>query len=210
MLGRDDERIVATRPAPGMFQPLDVESLRRRAEVERRKLRTMVEYAYYPRCRRQFVLEYFGDQDWASRDRTCGACDNCEAIAHGGTTGLADSEVTAIQKLLLLVGALNGRYGRTRVAKLALGTDDDPRFEEMPERGCLRGWPERQILDLLRALEGAGLIEASRGEYPTISTTRRGDQVGVGRVDVRDLGIQMPTVTKRSRSRAPAKKFRPR
>ncbi len=210
MLGRDDERIAATRPAPGMFQPLDVESLRRRAEVERRKLRTMVEYAYYPRCRRQFVLEYFGDQDWASRDRTCGACDNCEAIAHGTTTGLADSEVTAIQKLLLLVGALNGRYGRTRVAKLALGTDDDPRFEEMPERGCLRGWPERQILDLLRALEGAGLIEASRGEYPTISTTRRGDQVGIGRVDARDLGIQMPTVTKRSRSRAPAKKFRPR
>lgn len=210
MLGRDDERIVATRPAPGMFPALDVESLRRRAEVERRKLRTMVEYAYYPRCRRQFVLEYFGDQDWASRDRTCGACDNCEAIAHGGTTGLADSEVAGIQKLLLLVGALNGRYGRTRVAKLALGTDEDPRFEEMPERGCLRGWPERQTLDLLRALEGAGLIEASRGEYPTIATTRRGDQVAVGRLDARELGIQMPTITKRVRSRAPARRFRKR
>ena len=201
MVGRDDERIVATRPAPGVFQPLDVESLQRRAEVERRKLRTMVEYAYYPRCRRQFVLEYFGDQDWASRDRTCGACDNCEAVAHGAVAGLADSEVKAIKGLLLLVGALNGRYGRTRVAKLALGTDEDPRFEEMPERGCLRGWPERQILDLLRALEGVGLIEASRGEYPTIAATRRGDQVAVGRLDVRDLGVQMPVVTKRGRSK---------
>ena len=201
MVGRDDERIAATRPAPGMFQPLDVESLKRRAEVERRKLRTMVEYAYYPRCRRQFVLEYFGDQDWASRDRTCGSCDNCEAVAHGTATGLADSEVKAIKDLLLLVGALNGRYGRTRVAKLALGTDEDPRFEEMTERGCLRGWPERQTLDLLRALEGVGLLEASRGEYPTISTTKRGDQVAVGRLDARELGVQMPVVTKRGRGR---------
>ena len=39
-------------------------------------------------------------------------------------------------------------------------------------------------MDLLRALEGAGLIEASRGEYPTIATTRRGDQVGVGKLDL--------------------------
>ncbi|MBA3451659.1 MAG: hypothetical protein H0T42_01025, partial [Deltaproteobacteria bacterium] len=84
----------------------------------------------------------------------------------------------------------------------------DPKFDELAERGCLRGFPERQIMDLLRALEGAGLIEASRGEYPTISTTKRGDQVGVGRLAPGDLGIQMPVVTKRSKSRArgPAKR----
>jgi hypothetical protein len=58
-------------------------------------------------------------------------------------------------------------------------------------------------MDLLRALEGAGLVEASRGEYPTISTTRKGDQVGIGKVDPNDLGLQMPTVTKRSRVRKP-------
>ncbi len=202
MLRRDDERVVASRPhTDGAYPPLDVESLQRRADVERSKLRTMIEYAYYPRCRRQFVLEYFGDQDWASRDRTCGGCDNCEAIAHGRSTGLSDTEQKAIRDLLLLVGNLNGRYGRKRVTLLAMGDDDDPKFEDLVERGCLRGFPERQIMDLLRALEGAGLIEASRGEYPTISTTKRGDQVGVGRVDPNDLGIQMPLVTKRSKSK---------
>ena len=201
MLARDDERIAATRPQPGIYPALDVESLQRRAEVERKKLRTMVEYAYYPRCRRQFVLEYFGDQDWASRDRTCGACDNCEAIAHGRPTGMAPAEADAIRSLLLLVGTLSGRFGRTRIAKLAQGTDEDPRFDELPGRGSLRAWGERPLLDLLRALEGAGLIEASRGEYPTISTTRRGDQVAVGKLDPASLGIQMPTVSKRSRAK---------
>ncbi len=207
MLRRDDERIVASRPATdGAYPPLDVESLQRRADVERSKLKTMVAYAYNPRCRRQFVLEYFGDQDWASRDRTCGGCDNCEAVAHGRSTGLSDTEQKAIRDLLLLVGNLNGRYGKKRVANLAIGSDDDPKFDELAEKGCLRGWPERQIMDLLRALEGAGLIEASRGEYPTISTTKRGDQVGIGRLDPGELGIQMPTVTKRTRNRPPAKR----
>ena len=55
------------------------------------------------------------------------------------------------------------------------------------------------MLDLLRALEGAGLVEASRGEYPTISTTKRGDQVATSTCDLSDLGIQMPTARKARR-----------
>ncbi|HTL34108.1 MAG TPA: ATP-dependent DNA helicase RecQ [Kofleriaceae bacterium] len=202
----DDSGIAAARPQPGVYPPLEVESLKRRADIERGKLRTMVEYAYYPRCRRQYILEYFGDVDWTTRDRRCGACDNCEAIATGKTTGLAESEVTAIRGLLMLIGSLHGRFGRTRIAAIANGTEDDARFDEMPERGCLRGWSSQHILDLLRALEGAGLIEASRGEYPTISTTRRGDQVGIGKLDPNELGLQMPTVTKRSRVRKRTKR----
>ena len=46
-------------------------------------------------------------------------------------------------------------------------------------------------MDLLRALEGAGLIEASRGEYPTISTTRKGDQAGLGKVDLAEIGVHL-------------------
>ena len=206
MLRRDDERLAATRPEPALpgqpplYPPLDVESLQRRADVERNKLRTMVEYAYYPKCRRQFVLEYFGDEDWTDRDRKCGACDNCEAIAHGRTTGLSDTEQNAIRSLLLLVGALDGRFGRMRITSIALGTEDDPKFDEVVERGCLKGWRKEQVMDLLRALEAASLLEQSRGEYPTIKTTRRGDQVSVGRIDVNELGIQMPSVTKKSRA----------
>ena len=201
MLRRDDELLAATRPEPGSYPPLDVESMARRADVERSKLRTMIEYAYYPKCRRQFVLEYFGDQDWNDRARKCGACDTCEAIAHGRsvTTALSGSEVTAIRGLLALVGALNGRFGRMRIVKLAVGSDEDARFEELPERNCLRGWRERPALDLLRALEGAALIEASRGEYPTITITRRGELAAIGKVEIAELGVQMPVVAKSSR-----------
>jgi ATP-dependent DNA helicase RecQ len=201
---RDDMgHLVATRPDPGT-PPLDLESLARRAEVERSKLKTMIEYVYWTGCRRQFVLSYFGDADWRDRGKRCGACDSCEAMAAGRSAGLGEAEVKAIRGLLLLVGSLNGRFGRTRIASIANGTDDDSRFDDLVERGCLKGWSARDIMDLLRALEGAGLVEASRGEYPTMNTTRKGDQVAVGRVDADSLGIRMPSGEKRKR--APRKK----
>jgi ATP-dependent DNA helicase RecQ len=201
MLMRDDEKLAAARPQPGVYPVFDVQSLQRRADIERGKLRMMIDYAYYPRCRRQYILEYFGDVDWTNRDKRCGACDNCTAVAEGKVVGLSETEVKAVRSLLMLVGSLNGRFGRTRIAAIANGSEDDARFDEMPERGALRGWSGPQIMDLLRALEGAGLVETSRGEYPTISTTRKGDQVGIGTLDPNDLGLQMPTVTKRSRVR---------
>jgi ATP-dependent DNA helicase RecQ len=201
MLVRDDERLAAQRPAQGIYPPLDVQSLQRRADIERGKLRMMIDFAYYPRCRRQFILDYFGDVDWKSRDRRCGACDNCDALAHGQPTGLSADEIKAVRSLLMLVGSRNGRFGRTRIAGIANGSDDDHRFDEMPERGALRGWSQAAIMDLLRSCEGAGLIEASRGEYPTISTTRKGDQVGIGTLDAGDLGLQIPSKTKKGRSR---------
>jgi len=178
---------------------LEVESLQRRAEIERKKLRAMVDYAYNPRCRRQLILEYFGDEDWASRDRTCGACDNCDAVAHGRTTGMSEAEQKAARGLLLLVGTLHGRFGRKKIAALANGTEEDARFADLPERGCIRGWSDKQVMDLLRALEGAGLVEASRGEYPTLATTKRGDLAAIGKLELGELGIRMPTVVKRVR-----------
>ena len=161
----------------------------------------MIDYAYHPRCRRQHILEYFGDEDWRDRSRTCGACDNCDAVANGQTAGLAPAETEAISKLLFMVGALHGRFGRMRIATLALGTDEDSRFDDLPQRGCLRGWTQKHALDLVRALEGAGLLETSRGEYPTIATTRRGDLAAIGKIDLTELGVRMPTVTTRSRKR---------
>ena len=44
---------------------------------DRRRLRKMIDFAYFEGCRHKFILDYFGDQ---SPTRTCGGCDNCETI----------------------------------------------------------------------------------------------------------------------------------
>jgi ATP-dependent DNA helicase RecQ len=202
MVMRGGQMWTATRPEPGTYPALDVAQMARRAEVERGKLKLMVSYAYHPRCRRQFVLDYFGDLEWRERERRCGACDMCDAALRGGGTStpkLSDRDEKAFRSLLLLVGSLHGRFGRTRIAAIATGADDDQRFDDLPERGALRGMSQRHVLDLLRSLEGAGLIEASRGEYPTISTTRAGDKAAVGTIDAAELGLRVAPATARAR-----------
>jgi ATP-dependent DNA helicase RecQ len=51
--------------------PADVS---RRAELERRKLREILNFCYSERCYRAHILDYFGDRKHA---RECGTCGNC-------------------------------------------------------------------------------------------------------------------------------------
>src|SRR4030095_1897833 len=46
----------------------------RRAALERRKLREMIEFCYTEYCYRGHILDYFGDRHHA---RKCGTCGNC-------------------------------------------------------------------------------------------------------------------------------------
>ncbi len=192
--------VEAVQPAAGDRGRLDVSALERRAHVERGKLRKMVEYAYHPRCRRQFVLEYFGDEDWLDGQRKCQGCDNCRGT--GGATELSEEQTYHARAVLDLLAALPNRFGRTRLANIAVGKDDDPRLHELPERGCLRGESARYVMDLIRSLDGAGLVETSRGEYPTLKLSSRGQRVNDGREELAGFGL-LTTTPARRKKRAP-------
>ncbi len=59
-------------------------------------LKRMTDYAYSKRCRRQFILRYFGEND-AARD--CGSCDVCvpPRVKVSASPGTAQPRVTAAQ-----------------------------------------------------------------------------------------------------------------
>ena len=60
---------------------------------DRRRLRQVIDFAYFGGCRHKFILDYFGDQSSA---RLCGGCDNCEkgripsALVEGAVTRQGD------------------------------------------------------------------------------------------------------------------------
>ncbi|MCA1573792.1 MAG: ATP-dependent DNA helicase [Acidobacteria bacterium] len=58
-------------PSRLRVNPADVT---RRAALERRKLREMIDFCYTERCYRAHILDYFGDRNHA---RQCGTCGNC-------------------------------------------------------------------------------------------------------------------------------------
>jgi len=134
------------RPDKLRVTPADVE---RRAGLERRKLREMIEFCYTEYCYRAAILDYFGDRHHA---RNCGSCGNCNphSIAKtplardevpdevrqsvrarkGGATlpksatprELTDDENLRARKILACASRMKGRFGKTVLAATLRGS----------------------------------------------------------------------------------------
>jgi ATP-dependent DNA helicase RecQ len=84
--------VVADRSAPITRWPVDWETLERRRTAETSQLEVMQKYAYTDRCRRAFVLRYFGDP---AATNSCEQCDNCLHLGHAATSSAAGAELSA-------------------------------------------------------------------------------------------------------------------
>lgn len=116
--------VVTDRDAPLSRWPVDWSSLDRRRESELRQLEVMQKYAYTERCRRSYVLRYFGDP---AATATCAQCDNCLHLAHEAVRD--DPQVPASAK-------------RVKKAPARSKTEDDAPLDD----------DAQAVLDRLRAL----------------------------------------------------------
>ncbi|MFO0270574.1 MAG: RecQ family ATP-dependent DNA helicase [Gemmatimonadota bacterium] len=118
--------------APLSRFPLDWDGLERRRRAANDQLDAMQRYAYADRCRRAFVLRYFGDPAGRATG-DCGGCDRC----------LGDARPFTVAEPARGAGAVAG--GRTRTAKPsppreapeALTAEESARFD------ALRAWRAR-------------------------------------------------------------------
>lgn len=142
------------------------EAERRRAEA---KLRQMVDYGELTRCRREFLLAYFGET------LPAGGCNNCDLCA-------APREMTDVttlaQKILSAVLKTGERFGARYVAEVLHGA----RSRAMRERGhetlsvfgIAREVAEEELDGLIRALVAHGFLIKDEGVYPTLRVSSAG------------------------------------
>jgi len=123
--------VVTDRSAPLERWPIDWETLDRRRRAETSQLDVVQKYAYTNRCRRGFVLRYFGDPAATSR---CEQCDNCLALTHEAVTASAPRDLRKGQSRQ----RSKGRETKARPPNLAELSDD-----------------QRALLDALRVLRTA-------------------------------------------------------
>jgi ATP-dependent DNA helicase RecQ len=138
---------------------------RRRGEYD--KLERMLGYAQTRDCRRSYILQYFGDADAS----TCGRCDNCgTSVAPRAVVGSRPIDTPAgrevLQKVLSGVARAKGKFGKTAVAQMLVGSGS----EKMEKTGLTRlttfgvlaksGFTQKEVMDILDALLAANLIES--------------------------------------------------
>ena len=136
-----------------------LEELKQRA---RTKLDLMFRYAQTHRCRRQMILDYFGDETTAMN---C-LCDVCRRGAIPASTAPAKdfnaTTVTLIRQILSAVARCHGKFGVRTVANVLAGEFSAGverwRLHELSVFGLIKNRRPRDIAAMLERLVEAGLV----------------------------------------------------
>ena len=164
-------------------------AVERRAQLERSQLRKMVDYAYSRSCLRRFILEYFGE---SVSHLQCGNCSSCVTSANSGVVRpLSDPEIVLVKKCLSCAARMKGRFGKMRIAQVLTGSRlkvlGELQLTRLSTYGLLIDYTQPEVVSVLDALIGAGLLEVAGTEYPLVSLTEFGRQAMLGQAPIQML-----------------------
>jgi len=126
------------------------------------QLRQMVAYCEGNKCRRQTLMEYFGEE----LSEPCGNCDCCltPKDTFDGTE--------ATKKLMTCIQELNQRFGTNYVIDVLTGSKNKKirqnRHERLKSHGSGREFTKEQWRSLASEMINTGLLDVSGAQYPVL------------------------------------------
>lgn len=156
-----------------------------RRRREHARLSALVSYCEAPDCRRQTLLDYFGEPS-----TPCGNCDLCL-----DTTDKIDG--TELARLVLqAVDATGNRFGATYVIEFLLGKATDKhtsnRHDTHEDFGTGQNHPKTFWQGIIRQMVGGGVLERDVSGFGGLSITAKGQTLLEGNARFEYRGNQMP------------------
>jgi len=146
--------------------------------VERGKLNALLGYCETARCRRQVLLEYFGE----TRTEPCGNCDTCLVPVETWEA------TTVAQKALSAVYRTGQLYGAGYVVDVLRGASNERmqrnRHDQLKTFGCGKDQPERIWHSVLRQLVAAGYLTVDLQGHGSLKLTQASRPVLEGKESV--------------------------
>jgi ATP-dependent DNA helicase RecQ len=188
--------IIMLDEVPATQLRIDAGDVSRRGELERRKLREMIDFCYTDYCYRAHILRYFGDRQ---HQRQCGTCGNCKPNIEPASDQTDDTpavpplpidlsprpptadELLRVRKILACAKRMNGRFGKKMLVSTLRGSSAKQvltaGLNELSTYGLLKDMAQDEVQFYIDALVAARCLRVSGGAYPTIATTDLGDRV---------------------------------
>jgi ATP-dependent DNA helicase RecQ len=157
------------------------QELARRAALEQRKLREMINFCYTDKCYRSFILDYFGDPGHV---RVCGTCGNCSELAtqrrrtREGDLGF--SRRTDLDRFIIenaptghdLDRALNEQSQARRARSKAESAVSDRQSPRTGNTGTPRSLSSEEVLIVRKILACAARMKGRYGKTMLVSTLK--------------------------------------
>ncbi len=144
------------------------------------QLRQMVAYCEGNKCRRQILMNYFGEK----LPDFCGNCDSC--IRPKGTFDGTE----AARKLITCIQELNQRFGTNYVIDVLTGSKNKKikqnRHEKLKSHGSGRDFTKEQWRSLVSEMANTGFLEVSGAQYPVLKLNAMSRRIlqGLERVEL--------------------------
>ena len=130
---------------------------------EYKKLQSMVDYSHTTRCLRQFILQYFGEENVQDK---CGNCSTCNDESE-----LVDITIEA-QKIFSCILRMKERFGTTLIAEVLRGSKNkkvlDLGFDKLSTYGIIKQYTVKEIRDLINVLTAEDYLSLSDGQFPVV------------------------------------------
>lgn len=146
--------------------------------VAKRKLQLMQAYCEHEGCRRQYLMQYFGEQFPAY----CGSCDYCLS-----TLEEVDATVNA-QKLLSAIVRTNERYGAGYIIDFLRGSASEkinPAHKELKTYGIGKDLKREEWQWMVQQLLYHHFIDKTEDQYATLRLTEKGWKILRGETDLK-------------------------
>ncbi len=140
--------------------PAAIEKLKQHA---RDKLELLIKFAQTHRCRRQMILDYFGDTS-TIHDCQCDICRKGQEVLTadaGGAPVIDDEVITLVRQMLSAIARLRGKFGVGVVAEVLAGADNEKSqrwgLDQLSVFALLRAHSVKRIIAMLHRLMETGL-----------------------------------------------------
>ncbi len=190
LYGLDDMRLRRMQVETGELSP-------ERKRIERQRFNALIALCEAPRCRRQTLLSYFGEQT-----AQCGNCDLCGAAAP-----VVDGTIDA-QKALSAILRTGERFGTEQIVAVLTGADTEAvrkyDHQHLPTFGVGRDRPAATWRSILRQLYALGLtsLDMEQGFW-LITEAGRDVLHSRARIELREDALTAPRAKSRKGAAAP-------
>ncbi|MCE9642645.1 MAG: ATP-dependent DNA helicase [Betaproteobacteria bacterium] len=160
---------------PTLSQGAREEFIERKKAHAHKKLEQIMHYARTHRCRRQMILDYFGEEKRIDPQQ-CG-CDVCARTLGGSVVsaaGTVSEEATmVVRKILSAIARLNGKFGLMTAAEVLTGEESERvqkwKLDQLSVFGLLSAHSMKRVVAMIHRVLEAGLARQKDVDGTTIT-----------------------------------------